>query len=244
MVYAAPPFITDDASPADFRQLQFYFFSNLNVATKTTTVQLPALEIDYGIIPNVELHLIVMNTGFFQQDGADTIGLGDTELGVKYRFIQEKNYIPAVAFAPMFELPTADASRNLGNGRTWFKFPIWLEKHWGVWDSYCGGGYVHNSAAHMNDFTYGGWQVQRQMTKNFVLGAEIYSQGTAANTQVPPFQDSGSVTLFNLGGSYALANNLALIASIGHSVIGNNQWVSYLGINYNIDNLNLFNSEK
>lgn len=240
VVQAAPPFITDDASPADFRQLQFYFFSNINVATHTTTLQLPALETNYGIIPNMELHLIVTNTGFFQQNGSNTIGLGDTEVGVKYRFLQDHGYCPAAAFAPIIELPTGDSGRNLGNGRTWFKLPVWLEKRWGPWDSYCGGGYVYNSAAHMNNFIYGGWQLQRDLTQNFTLGAEIFSQGAAADTQVPPFQDTGEVTLINLGASYALRSNLFIIGSVGHSILGTNQWVSYVALNYNINNLKLY----
>lgn len=235
-VFAAPPFMTDDASPADVGMLQSYIFSNINVADHVTFVQLPAVELDYGVIPNLELHLLVPLLGYFPKVGGNTIGLGDTEVGIKYRFINEGTYCPAVAFVPALELPTGDADRQLGNGKIWTILPVWLQKNWGPWTTYGGGGYAINKAANMRNYFFGGWFLQRQVTKKLALGGEIYSQGDlSSDTSVPPFQDNGAVTLLNLGGTYALNQHWFLLFSAGHSVLGVNQWVGYLGLNCNLN---------
>lgn len=232
-INAAPPFLTDDASPASRHQWQIYPFSYAESATSTTTLLFPALEIDYGFLPHTEWHLIV-STLTFSQSGQRNSGINDTELGFKYRFIQETASMPAVAIAPALELPTGNAQRFLGNGRLWTKLPIWLQKNFGAWTTYGGGGFGFNSAPGTKNYLYGGWLLQRNFNEQLSLGAEIFSQGATGNTAIPPFQDTGAVTLINVGGSYNVRPNLAVLFAAGHSLIGAKQWVGFFGFYWNL----------
>ena len=40
----------------------------------------------------------------------------------------------------MFEIPTGSAARGLGVGKTWYKVPLWVQKSFGPWTTYGGGG--------------------------------------------------------------------------------------------------------
>lgn len=55
-------------------------------------------------------------------------GVGDVEVGAKYRFVRETARRPQVGVFPMLELPTGDASRGLGNGQLCARLPVWLQK--------------------------------------------------------------------------------------------------------------------
>lgn len=230
---AAPPFLTDDAEPADFKHLQLYPSASADVPLHNTTLSAPALELDYGIIKNVELHFIFQLTSFLPSHGQKSTGIGDTEAGIKYLFITETNSRPEIAIAPALELPTGNTDRNLGNGKLWYKLPIWIEKHWGDWLAYGGGGLGLNSAPHMKNYLFGGITLQKQIDQ-LLIGAEIFSQGATANTKKAPYQDTGPVTIFNVGSTYNVTAQSVFIVSAGHSIIGTPQWVAYIGWYFDI----------
>ncbi len=123
--FGGPPFLTDDPEPVELGHSEFYIFSTLDRAKNTTTVQSPAFEFNHGIAPDTQAHIVFPFTAFASDDGPDAYGGGDMELGLKYRFIQEKDNVPQVGIFPMLEISTGDADRGLGNGKTWAKFPVW-----------------------------------------------------------------------------------------------------------------------
>jgi hypothetical protein len=51
----------------------------------------PHFELNYGVVPDVQLHVITPLAYDVPPAGAAHYGLGDIELGVKYRFIHETN---------------------------------------------------------------------------------------------------------------------------------------------------------
>lgn len=90
-----------------------------------TTTAGPTVEYNIGAVPNVQLHIVlpfVLNTPV---NGAKASGFGDAEIGVKYRFVQETRDRPQIGTFPMAEVATGDAGKGLGNGRTWFRLPLW-----------------------------------------------------------------------------------------------------------------------
>ena len=54
------------------------------------------------------------------KEGENENGLGDTEIKVKYRLFDEKDWVPAFAIAGNVKIPTASESRGLGSGKTDF----------------------------------------------------------------------------------------------------------------------------
>src|SRR5271167_4085956 len=56
---AGPPFQTDDPEPIDFRNYEFYTFATSDGTSVETDTEGPAVEFNWGALPNVHLHIIV-----------------------------------------------------------------------------------------------------------------------------------------------------------------------------------------
>ena len=222
-VFAGPPFLTDDPEPVDLHHWEFYIFSSGDLSSDGYNIAGPAMELNYGVLPDTQLHLIVPMTTVAPDEGPTVAGLGDLEFGVKYRFLHETNWWPEAGIFPMIEIPTGDASRGLGNGRAWFRLPLWLQKDFGDWTTYGGGGMVVNSAPGMRNYPFGGWLLQRNFGSHLTLGGEIFAQG--ADTT----DDHGFAAL-NFGGACNFNEHFSLLFSAGHSVAGDSHTLWYAGL--------------
>jgi len=131
--YAGPPFVTDDPEPVDYQHWEFYLFANGDHASGGSAINGPAAELNYGVLPDTQLHLVVPALTISPDNGPSATGLGDTEFGIKYRFVHESDTWPQIGIFPMAELPTGDSDRSLGNGRTWFR----LARNFGRRQSKC-----------------------------------------------------------------------------------------------------------
>jgi len=143
----------------------------------------PAVEINYGPLPDTQLSVTIPMTSV-GGNAPSASGLGDIQLGLKYRFVQETNGWPQMAFYPAITLPTGDASRALGNGRAWFQLPLWLQKSWGPWTTYAGGGPAFNSVPGQRNFPFGGWLLQRNLGKVFLLAVNCMLKAGKGMTTV------------------------------------------------------------
>lgn len=137
---AGPPFYTDDPEPVELHHSEFYVFSTYDKSTDGKNIAIPAFEYNYGAFPDTQLHIVVPLVRNSPNDGSSAYGLGDIEVGVKYRFIGETETTPQVGVFPMAELDTGNASEGLGNGKTWWRLPVWIQKSIGSWLTYGGGG--------------------------------------------------------------------------------------------------------
>ena len=227
-IWADAPYLSDDPGPTDYQHWAVYLYSFAQSFPSATISQLPGLEVDWGILPSLEVHVLVQAVGYFGNLSA--LGVGDIEAGFKYQFISETANRPQVAFAPLFELPTGNANFNLGNGAYWMTLPLWIEKTWdqGRWTSYGGGGYVVNTAAQGQNYFYGGWVLQRNINERLSVGSEIFSQGQINANESNPL--NAAFTIVDAGLSYALTKNFKWQMSLGHSIVSEAQWVGYVGI--------------
>jgi hypothetical protein len=123
----------------------------------------------------------------------------------------------------LLEIPTGDANRGLGNGQPWGKLPLWLQKSWGPWTTYGGGGYAINPAPEQRSYYFGGWLLQRDFGERLTLGGEIFSQGKSSD-------DTRSFAVFNLGGLFKITPNFQILFSGGHTLAGGNHTIGYLGL--------------
>lgn len=222
-VFAGPPFLTDDPEPVPYQHYEAYIFSSYDNSAAGISGVGPAVEYNVGAAPELQIHLVVPLAYFSPPGGTGVYGLGDTEFGVKYRFLDETSDRPQIGIFPMVELPTGNAARGLGNGQVWYRLPVWAQKSWGAWTADGGGGYAINRAPGMRDYFFGGVLLQRQLNDQLILGAEIFSQG--ADTDA----DRGS-TLFNLGGYYNFTPGFSLLFSVGHSIADEAQRIAYLAL--------------
>jgi len=141
------------------------------------------------------------------------------------RFLEETPNRPQIGIFPMAELATGATSRGLGNGQTWYRLPLWLQKSWDheKWTVDTGGGVAVNHAAGQRDYDFGGLLVQRSLGKGLTLGAEVYAQGATAAGLTP-------ATFYNVGGYVNPSDQFSILFSIGHSVAGAPHALGYFGL--------------
>jgi hypothetical protein len=220
---AGPPFFTDDPVPVDLGHWEINNYVAGTFAKGAFAGVLPGVDANYGAIQNVQLHLLVP-IALAQSGGMSARwGLGDLEIGAKYRFIpaEEKDWWPQIAFYPFLDFPTGNADRGLGTGATHLLLPIWVQKDFGKWSTYGGGGYWINPGPGNRNFWFAGWVVQYQLTDTLNLGAEIFHQ-TSFSTGEPGSVGfplgSKDTTGFNFGGVYDLNKTYHILFSFGRGL--------------------------
>ncbi len=172
---AGPPYLTDDPEPVELRHWEVYLATSDQWSHDDGWAgTAPHLEVNYGVFSDVQLHLIAPLAWARPPGGPATLGYGDTELGVKLRFLHETHWLPQLGTFPLVELPSGDASRGLGAGHAQLFLPLWLQKRLGPWTTYGGGGYWINPGAGNRNWWYVGWQAQRELAEGVALGAELF----------------------------------------------------------------------
>lgn len=227
---AGPPFQTDDPEPVDFHHFEMYAFELSDSSHGGTSLSIPAYEVNWGAAPNLQLHLVVPLTANIPSDGNGTnYGIGDTEVGAKYRFVKETKRVPQIGIFPFVELPTGSADRGLGVGRTWYRLPVWVQKSWGAgdaWTSYGGGGVVVVPESGYKNYPFAGWLVQRQLNKKLMLGMEVFGHGALGESA----DSMRYSTMADGGGSFEFRPGFDLLFAAGRTIAGQPETYSYLAL--------------
>ncbi len=226
--WAGPPFFTDDPEPVEHLHWEVYLATQwAHDKESGTSATLPHAEVNYGVLPDTQLHLIVPAAYSNPHDAAAQYGLGDIELGVKYRFIHEdeKGWRPQVGIFPIVDLPTGDSSRELGEGRARIFFPVWLQKSWGPWTTYGGGGYWYHPGKDNKNYWFAGWLLQRDLSEALTLGAEIFNSS-------PQAKGESDETGFNVGGILNLSDEHHILFSAGRDIKGPTTLFAYLAFQW------------
>jgi len=220
---AGPPFFTDDPEPVELRHNEFYVFGTLDHADGASAITGPAIEYNRGIAPSTQFHIVLPMAWNVPAQGATATGIGDIEVGIKYRFVDIGDDGFQLGVFPMVELGTGSARRGLGNGRTWYRLPLWVQKSVGAWTFDGGGGWIVNPAPGMYDASFGGALAQYSFNPRWTLGVEVFRQNALA-------ADEPGYTLLNMGGYLNFSQHFSLLFSAGGSVAGARHTVAYLGL--------------
>lgn len=222
IVVAGPPFDTDDPEPVGFRHWEAYYSSIGSANAYSSTGTAPHVEVNYGVIHDVQLHVIAPLTYYTNKEGQRAYGYGDTELGIKYRFVNKDSSRFQIGTFPLVEVPTGNARDNLGNGKVQIYLPLWIQKTIGKWTTYGGGGYWINPGKGNKNNVFVGWQAQYQIAKSINIGAEL-TDVTADNV------NSKNDFRFRIGSVIDLSDNHHLLLSVGRSIVGNTNIQWYIG---------------
>ena len=223
--WAGPPFRTDDPEPVDFNHGEFYVATQYANDKDVTSGTAPHFELNYGIAPNVMLHVITPFVYNKLQGASSQHGYGDTEVGIKYRFINDEDSHFMAGTFPVVEMPTGNSDKGLGTGHTAIFAPLWLQKSWGPWTTYGGGGFWRNPGKGNKDYRFFGWELQREISKTLILGAELFN-----NTKSQ--EEGTSRTGFNIGAMVNLSDDHHLLISVGRDLHGDNRFSSFLAYQY------------
>jgi hypothetical protein len=225
IVLAGPPFTTDDPVPVDYQNWEFFIASQNTKTDAGWSGTAPHLEINYGIITNVQLHLITPMVYDAPKDAGSHYGYGDTEVGVKFRFFQESEKLPQAGTFPSLQIPTGNASEGLGSGHVQAFLPLWLQKSFADWAIYGGGGYGINPGAGNENWGFVGGVLQYQVATNLLVGGEIYHK-TATES------GGRDDTAFNLGTVIDFNAHHHLLFSAGRSIDGPTEFQGYLAYQF------------
>jgi len=220
-LWAGPPFFTDDPVPVGFRNWEFYLASQHFITRSAVSGTLPHLELNYGAVTNVQLHAIIPIAYAKPKGLPFQYGPGDIELGIKVRLVGETRSRPQVGIFPHVDLPAGSQARGLGSGYVQIFLPLWLQKSWGAWTTYGGGGYWINPGPGNKDYWTLGWEVQRDLSQGITVGAEIISTSSRA------VGETGE-TGFNLGAILSVGKGQTLMVSAGRDIRGPNRFYTYV----------------
>jgi hypothetical protein len=216
---AGPPYVTDDPEPVEYQHFEFYTLYNGTMVRGDTSGTAPGLELNYGLIPNGQIHIIAPFTFDAPAGTASVAGYGDTELGFKYQFIDEDPHgsMPMVGVYPLVELPSGNERLALGAGYVRAYFPVWIQKSFGDWTTYGGGGYWinHGDGTANHDYWYAGWVLQRQVTQQLAIGGEIFHQTATVSFGNTDPLFTRPTTGFNIGAVYDADEHNHILASVG-----------------------------
>jgi len=226
-VLAGPPFRTDDPIPVPYLHGELYLFSTGTLDATGASGIGPAVEFNYGIFPNTQFHIVFPIAFSAPKQGASHAGYGDTELGIKYRFVEQSGVVPDIGAFPLVEVPTGNAARGLGNGKAQIYIPLWLQKDIGNWTIYGGAGYWINPGVGNRNWDFSGILVQYNFSDDFFLGMELFHQ-TPSSVYV------ADNTGLRIGGGIPVVRDTQILWSCdaGNGITAYKHFSYYIGLYY------------
>jgi len=216
---AGPPYVTDDPEPTDYRNWEIYVpgFLYANTGRGAFSAALPFAEFNYGALPNIQTSIS------FTQADDDTANrhdyrYGDTDIAIKYRFVQETDARPQIAFYPSVDVPA-------NGGPAVVFLPVWMQKSSGPWTAFGGGGLSLNPGPGKRDYTFVGGALTRAISPGTTVGVELFHQG--ADT----IADSDT-TGTNIGVESQIGQYHAILFSFGRALHGDNTFSAYLAYKF------------
>jgi len=210
---AGPPFVLDDPQPTDTGHYEIYAFATGTVTHDGSEGE-AGIDFNYGAAPDLQL-TAVLPAGFSAPAGQGVFagmgsaGLGNIELAAKYKFLHQDDVGVDVAVFPRVFLPAGSAAA--GERHASFFLPVWLEKDWGDWSLFGGGGCELNRGGDSRNFCIGGAVLLRKVTENFHLGVEMYHQSSDT-------RDGRSNTSVGLGAIFDISDTYHLLGYAGRGI--------------------------
>ncbi len=203
---AGPPYVTDDPEPTDLGHWEVYNFIAVVGAAGGSSGQ-GGVDANYGAAKDLQL-TVVAPLDF--QSGLET-GPGDLQLAAKYRILHQSDGPLGVDLSlfPRVFAPTAPA--RFGPRTASLFLPVWMEKDFGPWSVFGGGGYQINPGRDNRNFWQSGLAVARAFGETASLGAEVYHQ-------TPNTAEGRAFTGLNFGATLKASPHWSILLSAGPGV--------------------------
>jgi hypothetical protein len=204
---AGPPFISDDPEPTDYRHFEIYAFHSGTTNSGGTAGQ-AGVDFNYGALPDLQV-TVVLPAGFERpMDGSVQFGLSNIQFAAKYRFLHQDSFGLDVSFFPRLFMPAGQSPTGSPNASV--LLPLWLQKDWGKWSLFGGGGCSISTDSTQNACLAGA-VLNRQVLPNLQIGLEVaWQSATSAGTPAS--------TGIGIGARYDLAEHAHLLAYINRGV--------------------------
>jgi hypothetical protein len=209
-VVAGPPIQTDDTGTPGPDKWETNMGFTLDKRQNASRYEVPALDLNYGVGERIQLNYSVSWIVLDPKDEAAKSGIGNSEVAVKWRFLDEDKHGVAVSVYPrfIFNNPAGSADRGLVDDGTAFKLPIQMEKKIGIID------FIANFSREFHQRGSDTWiysvAVKYAEVKGLAVLAELF--GSADNG----FKNAE--TACNIGFRKDVSENYMIMASLGRSL--------------------------
>jgi len=202
--------ITDDPGTPGDRKWEINLAIALEHRSDETSLDLPAIDLNYGVGENIQLTLQTAPVLLKRDDQGPIGGLGGTEAAVKWRFLdEEKNGVDTSMFPRIiFNIQSSSARRGLADDGTRFQIPFQIAKSFGRFHADAEFGPVGITVGR-SEWLYGivgGYEV----AKPTMLMAELH--GTSR------MNFSRDDLTINFGLRHEITKTRILIISLGHEL--------------------------
>lgn len=172
---AGPPYLTDDPIPTDTGHWEIYAFTQ-GEGRQSSLDDGTGFDLNYGPVEGVQLTATLPLSISHEPKEGRRVGSGDVELGVKYRFFEDKPRGLSAAIFPRAILPTSSIAPG---EKTRFLLPLWVQKNFaGGTSVFGGGGYEINPGTGNRDFWEAAVAVTHDLSEQVSVGAELTHQGS------------------------------------------------------------------
>ncbi|MBN2563985.1 MAG: transporter [Phycisphaerae bacterium] len=219
-VWAGRPLEIDDADPADPGQCEVEAGVGYVDDADCEHWDFP-LGLAYGLAPNVEVGVgfggqLEKRTELLDdgcEEDVDESGIGDLEIGAKWRFIEECPLGARHALAPSVKFPTADDDKGLGSGETDYDL-AWIAS-WSLGEK----AGLHLNAGYSwvggddDDVVHGGLALDYQLSEAVQWVGEVFAEEEQAD-------GADTVVQYNTGFRMSPTETLTLDIAGGSKIDG------------------------
>lgn len=206
--FAGPPYQSDDPEPTDYHHYEIYTF-NKGGRSNGDLSGASGIDLNFGAAPNLQL-TATLPAGFdFPSNGMTAFGISNIELAAKYRFLHQDTFGFDVAVFPRVFLPSG--SPSVGDKQASFLLPIWVQKDWGKWSAFGGGGCQFSAAGRSHDFCIYGGTLTLQVLPKLQLGIEAFHQ-------TPDRAGNLATTTLGIGAKYDLNKDVHLLGYVAKGI--------------------------
>jgi hypothetical protein len=223
-----PPMITDDTETVAPRHWEINTAFTMEVGADGRIFGTPLLDVNYGMTKNTQLKVEIPWLIFHQNGMRGISGLGNTNIGVRWRFRDEdEKHRVAMSIYPQLEFnnPGSSVRRGIVDKGPEFLMPMEWQTKVG---KYALGGDVGYRFKRGPDEVIYGVIVGREFGESFELMGEIHGTGERQHL-------AGSEVVFNLGSRMKMTKHSVLLLSAGRSIRPDHdpQFVGYAGVQLN-----------
>ncbi len=224
-----PPLRTDDPGTPGDRHWEINLGFTVERSRTTRLFETPRIDFNYGLGDHIQLKYEIPWVVLDPNGDSTKSGLGNSLLGVKWRFVDEERHGIAVSMYPQLEFnnPTSSTDRGLAERGAQLLLPLEVVRSVGPVE--VNGEFGYKSVQHRRDELLYGLAFGHQLLKRLQLLGEFH--GTAERS----FAEDELV--FDLGGRLRLDSTLVLLFTAGRSLrqpSGENPaFIAYLGMQFN-----------
>jgi hypothetical protein len=208
--FAGPPLLTDDPDTPGDKHWEINVAFALDKTNKEATFETPLLDLNYGVGDNIQLKYEVPLLIQYEQGIGTQSGLGNSLVGIKWRFIDEEKFVVNMSTYPQLEFnpPTSSADRGLVDKGTNLLLPVEVSKKFGPFWVDGELGYTIRQDSD-NDWFYG-LSSGYELLENLTLMGEIKGGVTQELKK--------KEIVFNIGTQWDFTKKFGLLASAGRSL--------------------------